>query len=297
VQAVPPEQLLLRMMAAQEPRDAIATEAKLSLTTVKTLAGAALITHQVKAGLAQKARQWRDSLPSLPVARIAAEAGQILRDSEPARLIISGCTMALVGPPNTGKSTLLNTLAGREKAIVTDVPGTTRDWVSAEIHIPPLAATIIDTAGLDSTLRAADNTIDRAAQRRSTEILARADVVLLVLDRSRPGDPIGPDLVNRLRAERTIVVLNKSDLPAQFAPACLPRQLGRRVPLSAKQGTGIDDLIRAVHQACRVADFPSDCPIVFTDRQRRLLGDLQRAKSTAEAAAIIGGLLEGPVSV
>jgi tRNA modification GTPase len=297
VQAVAPEQLLLRMLAAQEPRDAIGTEARLALATVKTIEGAALIMHQARAGLAQKARQWRDSLPSLTVAQLVAEAGQILRDSGPARLILCGCTIALVGPPNTGKSTLLNTLAGREKAIVTDLPGTTRDWVSAEIHIPPLAATVIDTAGLDTTSSSPADAIDEAAQCKSTEILPRADLVLLVLDRSRPADQVGPGLVNRLSARRTVVVLNKSDLPSQFDLAVLPPQLGERIPISAKQGTGIDGLVRAVHGVCRVADFPSDRLVVFTERQRRLLGELQHAKSKGEAVAIVSELLEGPVSL
>jgi tRNA modification GTPase len=296
-QPIPPDQLLLRMTAAQEPCGTIEVEAKLALTTVKTIEGAALIMYQTKAGLAQKLRQWQDSLPVTGVAQIAAEAGQILQDSEPARLIISGCTIALVGPPNTGKSTLLNTLAGREKAIVTDLPGTTRDWVSAEIHIPPLAATLIDTAGLDSTLSATAGAIDQAAQRQSTEMLARADVVFLVLDRSQPGRQIDPNLVKRLSGRRTLMVLNKSDLPPQLDPACLPEQISERIPVSAKQGTGLDDLIRAVHQACRVAGFPSDCLVAFTTRQRRLLGELQHAKSRNGAVAAIRELLEGPLSV
>jgi tRNA modification GTPase len=297
VQPIPADQMLLHVMTAREPRDAVGTEARLALTTVKTVEGAALIMHQVTTGLTQKARRWRDSLPATPVEQIAVEASQILRDSEPARLMISGCTIALVGPPNTGKSTLLNALAGREEAIVTDVPGTTRDWVSAEIHIPPLAATLIDTAGLDSTLPAADNTIDQAAQRKSAEVLERADLVLLVLDRSRPASPIELDLVNRLSGRRIIVVLNKSDLPPQLDPACLPEQISERVPVSAKQGTGIDALIHAVHQVCRVAAFPSDCLVAFTDRQRRLLGELQRATSGKEAASLVSELLEGPLSV
>jgi tRNA modification GTPase len=296
VQPIPADQMLLQVMTAQEPRDAIRIEARLALTTVKTIEGAALIMHQTKAGLAQKLRQWRDSLPSITVEQIAAEAGQILQDSEPARLMISGCTIALVGPPNTGKSTLLNTLAGREKAIVTDLPGTTRDWVSAEIHIPPLAATLIDTAGLDSTLSATAGAIDQAAQRQSTEMLARADVVFLVLDRSQPGRQIDPNLVKRLSGRRTLMVLNKSDLPPQLDPACLPEQISERIPVSAKQGTGLDDLIRAVHQACRVAGFPSDCLVAFTTRQRRLLGELQHAKSRNGAVAAIRELLEGPLS-
>ncbi len=108
---------------AGQTSDAIAAEAKLALTTVKTIEGATIIANQVQAGLSEKIRQWQDAPRFDASRRIAAEAGDILKHSEPARLIISGCTIALVGPPNTGKSTLLNTLAGREKSIVSDIPG------------------------------------------------------------------------------------------------------------------------------------------------------------------------------
>jgi len=295
VPPVPAEQLLTRMLTAHEPRDSIRNEAKLALTTVKTIEGATIIANQAKAGLSQKAAQWREHLRSTSLAQIAADARQILDDSEPARLIISGCTIALVGPPNTGKSTLLNALAGREKAIVTAIPGTTRDWVSAEIHIPPLLATIIDTAGLDSLPAA--GAIDQAAQRKSMEIIERADLALLVLDLSRPAGQIASQLMNSLSNKRTVVALNKADLPPRFDPACLPGQLGQRVSISAMLGTGLDNLIRTVHQACNVAEFPRDCLVAFTDRQRHLLGALQHAVSRSEAASIITELLERPISV
>jgi tRNA modification GTPase len=295
VQPVPAEQLLARMLTVRKPCDSIKTEARLALTTVKTIEGAAIIVNQMNAGLSQKTRQWREHLHSTSLAEIAADARQILEDSEPARLIISGCTIALVGPPNTGKSTLLNALAGREKAIVTAFPGTTRDWVSTEIHIPPLLATLIDTAGLDPSLAA--GAIDRAAQRKSIETLERADLALLVLDLSQPAGQIDPQLMNSLSNRRTVVVLNKADLPAQFDSSCLPQGLGERIPVSAKLGTGIDSLIRDVCRACNVAESLFDRVIAFTDRQKRLLSGLQHAGSRSEAVSTITELLEGPIPV
>jgi tRNA modification GTPase len=294
VQAVPPEQLLARVFAYAKDLDSISIEAKLALATVKTIEGARIIANQVKAGLSGKIRQWRDCLDSTPLKEIVAQAGDILNRSEPARLIISGCTIALVGPPNTGKSTLLNTLAGREKALVSDIRGTTRDWVSAEIRIPPLAATIIDTAGLDSAIPAFPG-VDQAAQQKSMEVVARADLVLLVLDLSQPIEQLPVSAGRQLVGRRVVTVLNKADLPPQVDLSHLPKHLGDTVQISAKQGTNIDDLIRAIHRVCGVADLDPHITVAFTDRQRRLLAALHRGDSKANARAVLSELLESPV--
>jgi len=290
------EQLLAKMLAAQPSSNSIAAEAKLALTAVKTLAGAEILAHQIESGLSARVRQWRQELDTTPLSQIAAEAKQILMDSKPARLLISGCTIALIGPPNTGKSTLLNTLAGREKAVVTDIRGTTRDWVSAEIHIPPLAATIIDTAGLDPSL-AANGEIDQAAQRKSIEIIGRADLVLLILDITQPADQLSKALVDTLVNKRTIIVLNKADLSGRFDPASLPAHMRQAVCISAKQGTGIEDLIHAIHQALATTSLNPKMPIAFMPRQASLLEQLAHASSRAEARRIMSQLSAGPLEV
>ena len=296
VQAVPSEQLLARILAHTKDLDAISIEAKLALATVKTIEGARIITNQVKAGLSEKIQQWQDRLDSTPLEEIAAEAGDILKHSEPARLIISGCTIALIGPPNTGKSTLLNALAGREKAIVSDIRGTTRDWVSAEIRIPPLAATIIDTAGLDSVIPACAD-IDQAAQQKTVAMMEHADLVLLVLDLSRPAERLPEPIIARFVGKRVVTVLNKADLPRPVDLICPPRHLGDTVQISAKLGTGIDNLISAIHRVCGVAALDVHAPIAFSDRQRRLLESLQHSDSKANVRSIIWELLENPLSV
>jgi tRNA modification GTPase len=201
----------------------------------------------------------------------------------------------LVGPPNTGKSTLLNTLAGREKSIVSEIRGTTRDWVSAEIHIPPLAATIVDTAGLDPEI-AASGGIDQAAQQRSMEIIQRADLILLVLDLSQPAEPLSESVAKQLVGRRIVTVLNKADLLSRLAPACVPGRWGPAVHISAKQGTGLDDMIRAIHHACNVADFDPRIPVAFTARQRRLLEAIQRGDSKAKVCPLLLELLKSPAA-
>jgi len=292
VEPVRAEQFLARVLMEREPTDAIGMEAKLALAAVKTIEGARIVASQTKVGLAAAVRWWQADLDSIPIEQIAAQAKQILKDSDTARLVLAGCTIAMVGPPNTGKSTLLNALAGREKAIVTDTPGTTRDWVSAEIHIPPLVATIIDTAGLDLSLAAAGD-IDEIAQQKSVEALNRADLVLLVLDASEPAGQFPASLADLLVGRRTVAVLNKTDLPQQFDPSSLPACLQSIVCISAKQETGIADLVQAILRALGLECLPLGVPVAFTERQRALIRRLAEGGSRNEMARVLADLLHG----
>ena len=258
----------------------IADEARLALTTVQTLAGAKLIANQVERGLSFKVRQWKQRLS---LDGIAEEAKQILRDSAIARLLIEGCAVALIGPAGAGKSTLLNTLAGREKAIVTGIKGTTRDWVSAEIHLPPLAVTLIDTAGFVSL----DDGIDQTAQAKSLEILDRADVVLLVLDITESAGQIDPVLREKLATKKVVPVLNKSDLPETLEINALPDFAHAPIRVSVKQGTGVKELTAAIIEAAGVANLDSQAPVAFTRHQRDLLEQLSATSSCADAVALV----------
>ncbi len=295
VEPVSAEALFVRMLSWPEPPGVMALEAKLALTTVKTLEGARLIANQASAGLSQKAEQWRRQLESGSLDDLACQVRRVLHDSETAKLMIEGCTVALIGPAGAGKSTLLNTLAGREKAIVTGIKGTTRDWVSAEIHIPPLAVTVIDTAGLDADFSSAEGGIDEAAQARSMEVLNRADVVLFVLDISRPTTQLDETLLARLSAKKVVTVLNKADRPARLDATALPVPCHGRVCISAETGAGINELIAAVHRTCGVGNFDFRAPVAFTVRQRRLLERLLVTDSPGGATNLIDDLVSGPI--
>ncbi|HNS19552.1 MAG TPA: 50S ribosome-binding GTPase [Sedimentisphaerales bacterium] len=294
VQPVQAERLLAQVLTGRGPQDSIHVEATLALTTVRTVEGARIVANQAAGGLSAVVRRWQADLDSIPLERIAGEARQILHDSDTAKLILSGCTIVLIGPPNTGKSTLLNALAGREKAIVTEVPGTTRDWVSVEIHIPPLAATVIDTAGLDLSL-AASGRIDQAAQHRSVEALRLADLVLLVLDASESADQLPAFVADLLVGRRVVCLFNKADLPQCLDPSNLPEHLRLVVRMSAKRETGIEDLIRAIHCALGLQRVSLDTAVVFTERQGILLRRLARTHSRDEAIHLLAGLLHGEV--
>ncbi len=291
------EQLLAKTLQAQGPINTIALEAKLNLTKARTLAGAKIITNQIEAGLAKKAKEWLRNLEAVPPKQIKAQAEQILNNSVPARLIIAGCKTAIIGPPNTGKSTLLNCLAGRQKAIVTDIKGTTRDWVSGQCQIPPLALELFDTAGLDARLKKTRDPIAKASQEKSFEILKEADLVLLVLDNSEPAGQLDRQLVKKLTGKRVLTVLNKSDLPAKLQTGELPGVLANTVTISAKFATGIEDLAEKIRHICGVADFDLCQPVCITSRQENLLKRLKKATRKSQVASILTELLNGHLQV
>jgi len=289
------EQLLAKTLAAQGLLNTIAIEAKLAQAKARTIEGTKIIANQIGTGLSEKARTWLDGIEEVSLDQIKAEAARILRQSQAARLIMYGCTVVLTGPPNSGKSTLLNLLAGRQKAIVTDIKGTTRDWVEAACQIAPLSVTLIDTAGLDEQPSEPQRTVEQAAREKTTEILDRADLVLLVLDGSGPADDLSNELLDRICDKQVITVLNKSDLPERFDTGRLPKFLSDLVRISAKEGTGIRHLTETIRQVCGTADFDLRQPVCFTDRQKGLHTQLTNAESKQQAASIIVDLLDGQV--
>jgi len=124
------------------------------------------------------------------------------------KMLKEGINTVIVGKPNAGKSSLLNIMVGQEKAIVTDIAGTTRDMIEESIRISGVGLNIIDTAGIRST----EDTVEKIGVERAKEVAVDADLIIYVVDSSVPLDKNDKDIMNLIKGKKVIVLLNKSDL-------------------------------------------------------------------------------------
>lgn len=194
-----------------------------------------------------------EDLPEEDRTLVVAGLGDVLRDASRLRatsrygeLLRDGIKMVILGAPNAGKSSLLNRLVGRERALVSPEPGTTRDFIEERIMVGPHWFRLIDTAGLNPS----PAPLEKLGIQKTLERAAEADLFLLVLDSTAPVPDLSEDLRERMKASPTLVVLNKIDL----APG---REVASPVPgwpvirASAVTGEGLEDLTEA---ATRLAD-------------------------------------------
>jgi len=289
------EQMLGKILSLEKTTNAITVEAKLTQIKAKTLQGTKIILNQIHSGLSKTATDWLKNIKTISLKEITSAAKNMLEASQTANFFITGCTIVLVGPTNTGKSTLLNYLCGRQKAIVTDIKGTTRDWVSAECQIDPLSVTLIDTAGLYNEC---GDTIGKISQGKTIQLLEKADLALLVLDNSTVENHIDRRLLKKIADKKVIAVLNKSDLPNKFDYSKLPKSLANStIQISAKLGTGIETLLQKIKEVLGVVNFDLRQAVCFTGRQEKLLKKLAGVKSKRQVASIITELLNGAVRV
>ncbi len=192
------------------------------------------------------------------------------RDS---RLIHQGLRVALVGRPNVGKSSLLNALLGEEKAIVTAVPGTTRDLVSGEMTLDGIRVTLTDTAGV----REASDEVERIGVERSRRAMTEADAVLLVLDGSTPLQAEDRVLLQRL-PEHAAVVVNKQDLAQAI---CLPETERKVIRCSVKQPESLGGIRSWLRTLTEVSDRMEVTQPRHLDALRRTVQFLESALETA----------------
>jgi tRNA modification GTPase len=202
---------------------------------------------------------------------------RLLAEGARGRIVREGLHVAIVGKPNVGKSSVFNALVGSSRAIVTDVPGTTRDLLTEAVDLDGLRLTIVDTAGVRET----SDVVEVEGVRRALQAQAVADLVLVVLDVSLPLDAEDRDIIDRASDVRSLIVQNKSDLePAWHQPGVLR--------VSARTLEGMAELRRAICAALDVEPL-SDCPAITNVRHIALVQRANEAMMRARAAAASAG--------
>jgi len=224
---------------------------------------------------------FEEDLPPLDVAawqaRLQAIQTQIqalLATAERGQLLRTGVKVAIVGRPNVGKSSLLNAWSGQDRAIVTDLPGTTRDVVESHLVVKGIPVQLLDTAGI----RATEDPVERLGVERSQRLAQAADVLVLVIDAQAGWTAADAAIYESVRHRPLILVINKTDLaPPEGIP--LPPEIAHRVPAVAAQGKGIPELERALEQLVTQGRPQPNLEISLNQRQAAAL---QQAQASLE---------------
>ncbi len=211
---------------------------------------------------------------------IGHELLSISKRYDEGRFFREGVSTAIVGKPNVGKSSLLNSLLQKDRAIVTEMPGTTRDVIEDYLNINGLPLRIMDTAGIRET----HDLAEIEGVKRSLKAIEGADIVLAVLDASRPFDEADKEVIEKVKDKKTVIVINKSDIESPvfgLQPSAFSFQPVVRV--SALKGDGIDDLKDAIYSLCITAGKASDAEdIIITNLRHRQ--SIDRALKSIEDA-------------
>jgi len=214
------------------------------------------------------------------VERLLAQADRLLARAEEGRIVRDGLVVAIIGRTNVGKSTLLNALLAEDRAIVAPTPGTTRDTVEAEAAVRGVPVHLIDTAGLRETR----DPVETEGVRRAERAIERADLLLLLLDRSAPltGDDV--PLLAADWGRPAVLVLSKVDLPRRLEPID-PAGFRAVVEVSAKTGEGMERLSEAILRLAWGGGVPQEGTALLLDAwERDLLRRVRNALSRASSA-------------
>jgi tRNA modification GTPase len=206
----------------------------------------------------------------------------ILKMTERGRHIKSGIRCAIIGKPNVGKSSLLNSLAGYDKAIVTPFAGTTRDIVEADISLGGLMLKLQDTAGL----RVSSDEIEQIGIRLTKSAAENAAIILWVIDGNDTITEDGLSIPDTSQPKPIIAVINKADLPQKVDVSAISDKVSATVRLSAKDNTGFEELETAIKNILKTEDIPFDGTVITNARQeglcRHALSMLNNAVASTE---------------
>lgn len=206
----------------------------------------------------------------------------MLKNQHGGKILREGLETAIIGKPNVGKSRLLNFLTESERAIVTDIPGTTRDSIEEFINVRGIPLKIIDTAGI----RNSDNPVEKIGIDRAREYAGNAELILALFDGSRPLDEEDEEIFKLIRSKNAIVLLTKSDLPQEIDPEKIKTRCDKKIlPVSAKTGDGIENLFDTIIEFTGIIDTE---PVFIRDEReadilRRAAKNLEESRTTIKA--------------
>ena len=209
------------------------------------------------------------------VSGVADKIEKLLANSDNGKMLKEGISTVIVGKPNAGKSSLLNTLVGEEKAIVTDIAGTTRDVLEEQINLNGVLLNVIDTAGIRDT----EDVVEKIGVERAKKYLKDADLVIYVVDTSTALDENDAEIMELLRDRHTIVLLNKSDLKQITTVEEVQKHLDKTmIPISAKEQTGIDALEKEIKEMFFSGEVTFNDEVYITNiRQKTALQEALRS--------------------
>jgi len=210
-------------------------------------------------GREQSLSQIDEQLKALAKLKNTYQEGKVYRE---------GVVTVILGRPNVGKSSLLNTLAGEERAIVTDVPGTTRDVVEVPVNIRGIPLRLADTAGIRESL----DKVEQIGIERARQLAAQAQLTLLLIDSSNPLEEEDSLLLQAANRSNTIVILNKADLPAKVEDADIRALNFQHVhSVSALEERGIEELKDSIEAMFTSGQFQQDTTFVTNQRHASIL--------------------------
>ena len=209
------------------------------------------------------------------VEEIEGEIEKLLKSSENGRILREGIKTVILGKPNAGKSSLLNVLLGEERAIVTEIEGTTRDVLEEQLQLGDLSLSLLDTAGIRST----EDIVEQIGVERAKKQAEDADLILYVADSSRPLDESDEEILDLLKGRKALVLLNKSDLESAITPQMMEKRTNHKVLLiSAKEEQGIRELEEEIRSLFFQGELDFNDEVLITNVRHKTA--LQRAKES-----------------